>query len=572
MRAGDELTYTILVDNLGTGVAHGVALVDSMSSNGAFELVSVASNRAVNETLAELGGEFLKSGSFALTLADDLAPTLGGQPWTITAIVVARDDQTINNCAAADGEDFDPNVANNEACAEHEISNVADLVVTKSALGEVQVDGEPGGVVALQENAVTAGRTLTYTLTVENAGPSEAENVVLVDLLPAEAKFIGTSVAANTSQLPGRLSWNLGSLAVGQTVEIEVTMLAPAHTPQGTVLRNTATALSDVYDDNNSNSTATNETIVGAAADLAVTKTSAPATALLGNGIVYTILVENLGPSDAGLVHLTDLIPDEIDGEAWQYTTDGGMTFTAGHLDVNIWVDLPAGQTVALTISGVVNSPWPFANTACAAADTVADPNDGDNCATVENAPALQFKPIEMRGLDSTTHAPDLTVSKIVATETTIELTISNVGDRSLLEPFWVDLYLNPEPAPTAVNQTWEALCAAGQGWAWRITGDNGLPLRPGESLILVVDSGDAASIFPLAPGTQVYAQADSWNPETAWGMVLEQDEKLGLPYNNIRWATRSDWQYPPATRDASSVIRGAETFGAAEGGLPARP
>ncbi len=353
-------------------------------------------------------------------------------------------------------------------------------------------------------------------------------------------------------------------------------MLVPAHTAEGTVLRNTAVVMSDIFDANNANNSSSNETYVGASADIIVEKMSTPETALFGNGIVYTVMVKNLGPSDAGLVKITDLIPDEIDGEAWKYTTDGGMTYTHGWLDVNIWVDLPVGQVVELTISGVVNTYWPFANTVCAQSVTVDDPLDDNNCDMVENVQTLVFKPIEMRGFEDTMHGPDLTVSKIVATESYVELTITNVGNRSLLEPFWVDLYINPNPAPTGVNQTWEALCALGQGWAWKITGDNGLPLLPGESFVLVVDINDSPYIFPpgtgLIPGTQIYAQADSWNPNTTWGMVLEQDEKLGLPYNNIRWATRSDWQYPPATRDEDSVIRGAEVFGAADDGLPARP
>jgi len=572
VRAGDELTYTILVDNLGTGVAHEVSLVDTMVSNGAFELVSVASSLDVNEDLEALMGEFDKNGSFTLTLAEDLPITLGGEPWVITVVVRANDDQTINNCAVVDGADHDPNVDNNRACAEHEITNVADLSVTKSAAGEVQVRGAEGGVVTMEEDAVTAGRFLYYTITVENGGPSKAENVIVVDMLPAGVEFVEAAPAADLSQLPGKLSWGLGDLLAGSEVEIEVKVLVPAHTAEGTVLRNTAAVMSDIFDANNSNNSQSNETYVGASADIIVMKTSAPETALFGNGIEYTVLVKNLGPSDAGLVKITDLIPDEIDGEAWKYTTDGGMTYTSGWLDVSIWVDMPVGEQVELTIAGVVNTYWPFENTACAWSEAVEDPLEEDNCATVANEQTLVFKPIEMRGFEDTMHGPDLTVSKIVATESYVELTIANVGNRSLLEPFWVDLYIDPEPAPTGVNQTWEALCGPGKGWAWKITGDNGLPLLPGETFILVVDIEDSPYIFPLVPGTQVYAQADSWNPYTTWGMVLERDEKLGLPYNNIRWATRSDWQYPPATRDEDSVIRGAEVFGAADDGLPPRP
>ena len=46
VRAGDELTYTVIVDNLGTGYAHNVTLDDVMRSNGTFTLVSVTSSRS----------------------------------------------------------------------------------------------------------------------------------------------------------------------------------------------------------------------------------------------------------------------------------------------------------------------------------------------------------------------------------------------------------------------------------------------------------------------------------------------------------------------------------------------
>jgi len=570
VRAGEELTYTITVDNLGTGVAHGVALVDTMTSDGTFTVRRYTSNLPVDDS-GFAAGTYNKTGSFALALAQDLPITFGGSPWVVTVVVTANDDQVINNCVAVDGADFDPNVNNNQSCAEHTILNVADLAVTKTAMGEVATfdvgDQQPG---YLEADAVTAGLNLYYTIEVSNDGPSLAENVVVQDMLPAGVTFVEATPAADTSLLPSKLVWNLGDLASGNSVTLEVKVNVPAYVSQGTVLRNTAAVMSDIFDNHNADNSSSNATTVNAAADIVVAKESLPQNVLFGNTAEYDILIRNLGPSDAGLVKVTDYIPDAIDGESWKYSVDGGMTFTEGYGDVKVWIDMPAGREVSLVVTGVVNTYWPFENTVCAASTTVWDPMAGNNCSTVQNEQYLAFSPIQVRGAEVVNHRPDLTVSKIVATPSYVEVTVTNIGDRRLIEPFWVDLYVSPNPAPTKPNDIWENLSE--KGWAWRVTGDSGLPLEVGESLVLVVDATDSGS-FPLAEGLTVYAQADSWNPNTAYGMVLEQDEVLHKPYNNIRWANVGRvWGYSGEGRTGDTIIRGGAVSTASDDGLPARP
>ena len=60
--------------------------------------------------------------------------------------VRARQTQSINNVASVlDNIVPDPNPANNEAAVEHEITDVADVGVTKSAVGEVTIAGCTAG-------------------------------------------------------------------------------------------------------------------------------------------------------------------------------------------------------------------------------------------------------------------------------------------------------------------------------------------------------------------------------------------------------------------------------------------
>jgi hypothetical protein len=94
--------------------------------------------------------------------------------------------------------------------------------------------------------------------------------------------------------------------------------------------------------------------------------------------------------------------------------------------------------------------------------------------------------------------------------------------------------------------------------------------LQPGEIITLTVDGAyyheqDSAVSWPLAAGTEIYAQVDSWNPDTDYGTVLEDHEIRGQSYeNNIGHTTVSD-----DSAAGSSVTGSPQPF--EYGDLPAR-
>lgn len=131
---------------------------------------------------------------------------------------------------------------------------------------------------------------------------------------------------------------------------------------------------------------------------------------------------------------------------------------------------------------------------------------------------------------------PDLVVDELTVSGDGVTVVIANVGERAVVDPFWVDVYIDPSPAPKAPNQIWPLV--AEEGLAWGIT-DDALPLQPGASLILTI--GDAyyvpdASSFSgvIVAGTPLYAQVDSAHMGTDHGAVLEAHEADGAPYNNV--------------------------------------
>jgi hypothetical protein len=148
--------------------------------------------------------------------------------------------------------------------------------------------------------------------------------------------------------------------------------------------------------------------------------------------------------------------------------------------------------------------------------------------------------------------APDLVVEEIVATPGGVQVTVKNQGNAPTgADGFWVDVYVDPAPAPTATNQMWNDL--AEQGMVWGVEES----LAPGKALTLTVNGpyykADYSDVsWPLALGTPVYAQVDSVHPDTDYGAVREMDEIRGGSYNNILSTTVEAGTLPQAL-DGSS-------------------
>jgi hypothetical protein len=134
--------------------------------------------------------------------------------------------------------------------------------------------------------------------------------------------------------------------------------------------------------------------------------------------------------------------------------------------------------------------------------------------------------------------APDLVVQNIIVSGGTAKVVIKNQGNAAVADEFWVDLYVNPNPAPTSVNHVWHDGRST-QGIAWGVTASAFPSLQPSGVLTLTI--GDAFYVSglsnfsgPLPAGTKLYAQVDSWNSGVSYGAVRETHELSGSAYNNI--------------------------------------
>jgi uncharacterized repeat protein (TIGR01451 family) len=139
----------------------------------------------------------------------------------------------------------------------------------------------------------------------------------------------------------------VASLAVSASTSFTHVVAVAGNTAAGTTLTNTATAQTSSVDANPANNSAVASTSVGATADLSVSKTAASASLPPGSKIVYTLGVNNNGPSAASAVALVDALPTGTHFVSLAQTAGPAFTCTPPAVG--------AGGTVTCTIATVAN-------------------------------------------------------------------------------------------------------------------------------------------------------------------------------------------------------------------------
>jgi len=400
---GTNLTYTITVTNAGPSDAAGASLSDSLPAGTTFVSLSSPAGWSCTTPAVGAGGTVscsnpsfaVGSAVFTLTVAVDPGTTVG---------------TVITNTATASSATTDPNPGNESATASTTVAASADLSVTKMDTPDPTL---PGG-------------TITYDITVTNAGPNDAASVTLSDPLPAGTTFAAlTADPAWSCSTPavgagGTVSCTLSSLAAMDSASISLTVAVDAGVTPGTIITNTATVSSTTSDPNPGNENATASTTVGTpppTSDLSVTKVDNPDPVTPGSNLVYTITVNNAGPSAAAPAGLDDDLPLEVtfvslsSPGGWSCTTpavgSGGTvscsnpSFAPGSAVFTLTVQVDPSVTPGTTIF----------NSA-----TVSTPNDTDESNDVGSAMTAVVSPVSVSGTKtvSGTFTPGGTVTYTV--------------------------------------------------------------------------------------------------------------------------------------------------------------
>jgi uncharacterized repeat protein (TIGR01451 family) len=254
------------------------------------------------------------------------------------------------------GNEFDPNLSNNNASVTVSVNPSADLAVTKSANNTTPNLFDP----------------ISFTITVTNYGPDDATGVNMNDLLPAGLIFVSSNAQQGSYDANSGI-WTIGNVSSGASVVLTIN----ATVNQTGNITNTATVSGEEFDPDKTN----NQDIViingNPASDLSIQKTSSPGTIYNGQTTTFTITVFNAGPdNDTGVV-VNDLLPaglTYVSSNASQGSYNSGTgVWTIGNLAHQ------ASATLTILVRGIATGT--FTNFANVTGDLY-DPHSEDNNAS----------------------------------------------------------------------------------------------------------------------------------------------------------------------------------------------
>ncbi|WP_395376210.1 hypothetical protein [Marinicella sp. W31] len=347
--AGDNLTYTIQVDNAGPSDAAGVVVTDTLPAGVTFVSTSGCAEDPTGVPTCTLGT--VTAGSSA--------------SYTVAVTVDNGTFGNITNNASVTSSTTDPDLNNNDTDEMTGVNGISDLSVSVD-------DGL---------TAATAGEQLTYTIVATNLGPAPVTGATVQDMFPASLSCSTTCVAsAGSSCTAGPVAGDLNDTAVDLLANGTATYTAVcdiASDATGT-LTNTANVSSTANDpDNNNNSATDNNTVIGTSADLSITKTDRADPVSPGNNLTYTIQVDNAGPSDAADVVVTDTLPAGV-----TFVSTTGCTEDPNGVPTCSLGTVAAGGSSSFTVVVSIDAATSGAidNTASVASSTT-DPDTNNNSA-----------------------------------------------------------------------------------------------------------------------------------------------------------------------------------------------
>lgn len=295
---------------------------------------------------------------------------------------------TINAHIAANGsgsspveESFSASIAGDTDTSNNTVTLDATAVYTSAAVTVAGVG---------PTDTVAGGSTAQFVMTVSNAGPDAATNLIIKDIpqtlqVPAiTCQSTGAAVCPTVLDVHGN-NMTVAQLNVGDTLVFTVSGLAPS-SPRGTPVSigNKMIVTLDNDSDTSDNTTTAQGTAYTALSGVFVSGVGPTALVPAGSPASYTMTVTNSGPDAATNLHIVDSIDSAqtFSGITCQATGDAvcpaddqlGPVMDVASLPANGSLIFTVGTNVKNGINGTIR------NTMSANPDN--DPNRADNTAT----------------------------------------------------------------------------------------------------------------------------------------------------------------------------------------------
>lgn len=378
---GDEVTFEVTLTNNGDALAATASAVDTLPAGWTYVAGSSSSSEPTQTgqvlTWAGLGPlPARQSATFTYRAKPGASVNIGSQ-YDHTNTVTAA-----NVTDATGGDSYNGGRGS--------YIGTSGSATAKINAADLKVDKEAG--------TFTAGGTGRFTITVTNGGPDAAVGVRLNDALtlPTGVRYASADAGAGTCALTGStLDCSLSALAANATWVVTVTVAIDADVANNTTVPNTATVSAKTADPDLSNNSGSATGTILTKADLEVVKkvalpASGPVTA--GTAIQWTVTLTNKGPSvsrgtaDLPIV-LVDTLPADVSQLALSGTIPDGCTLTGRELRCALAHDMAVGDSITVTVGGVVDSDVPAGTAVIKNSATVTpvtdDPVTGNNTSAV---------------------------------------------------------------------------------------------------------------------------------------------------------------------------------------------
>ncbi len=335
-REGDNLVYTIRVQNIGSEAIGNIIVNDTIP-----EFASYVPGSADNGGLYDANDDRVAwsipviqgGGEEVMTFSVLLDGPFVTYPTTVTNIANATFDD--ENTFATELRTV--------------ISNPVQTVV------DIPLGGDLGVLKQVDATLASPGDILTYTITVINERQEVVTNVRVYDAIPDSTSYVAGSISSGGfyNAATDSLYWNLGSLNPFEIRVVSFQVVIDGDVPDNIQIPNTALVLSSLGGDE-SNQVITEVSIV----PLVIKKTTSTPSGMVGDLMRFTITIENFSGEPFTDVELIDTMPGGIfyiDGTTMVNGTsaadpvgDNPLTWTLG--------DLPTSGVFTVEYSALVSA------------------------------------------------------------------------------------------------------------------------------------------------------------------------------------------------------------------------
>ncbi|MGB0757082.1 MAG: SdrD B-like domain-containing protein [Patescibacteria group bacterium] len=352
---GDDLVYTIQLENIGDGECTDVVLTDTFP-NG----IGV-----VDSTPAPTSGANVW----------EVGTMQPGDIYTISVDATIEDDnnlcdQTITNSV----------VYTSNETGEGDPATADTTIECEPPSGECRLELEKTDVT----DPVSPGSDLEYILTLTNVGDASCTNVLLEEDYDDNTTFISSTPSPDMTD-----TWVVGSLLPNESFSVNITV-AVDDNEQLCEAQLINTAYHDSSQTTRASVSETTDVICEQEPvyDVYLEKTVSSNSVELNGQVTFTITVGNEGTEDLTGVEVTDYLPSELQYDTYAVSTgtfdEQALVWTVG--------DLTPGQTETLNITVTVVEEGSFTNKAEVTAhqeiDVDSTPNNGTENDEDDTAPA----------------------------------------------------------------------------------------------------------------------------------------------------------------------------------------